>query len=70
MRKMQELLAGTEKTEFGAKTLGVLCSFLSSLEAHIISVGKGHCQAVAKQQLKSCAGQKEAKCFVLYKLTF
>lgn len=63
---MQELLAGTENTEFRVMTLGVLCSFLFSLEAHnIISLGKGHCQGVAKQQLKSCGGQKEPQCFKL-----
>ena len=77
---MQELLVGTESTEFRAEILGdphpgVLCSFLLlgdfSLEAHnITSVGKGHCQVVAKQQLKSCGSQKKPQCFVLFKLTF
>lgn len=71
---------GTESTELRAKISGdphpgVLCFFLLlgdfSLEAcNITSVGKGHCQVVAKQQLKSCGSQKKPQCFVLFKLTF
>lgn len=61
-----QVLAGTENTEFRVKTLSILCSFLFSLEAHnITSVGKGHCQALATQYLKSCGGQKELQCFEL-----
>lgn len=71
---------GTESTELRMQILGdphpaVLWSFLLlgdlSLEAcNISSVGKGHCQVVAKQQPKSCGSQKKPQCFVLFKLTF
>lgn len=77
MRKMQELPVGTESTVLRAGILGdrhpavyapLFCWVISA--PNITSVGKGHCQAVAKQQLKSCGSQKKPQCFVLFKSTF